>query len=100
MARASVIVSAISGRDLPNAVATSSTTNVRTKKSNASSVQPRNPASTALRWLARSAFVIETGEIVAMRARGLYFCVMLHTTIPYNAIKTLLHHLDTRYRGI
>ena len=33
-------------------------TNVRTKKSNASSVQPRNPASTALRWFARSCPVI------------------------------------------
>ncbi len=49
MASASVIVSAMSGRVLPNDFATSSMTNVRTKKSNASSVQPRKPASTALR---------------------------------------------------
>src|SRR5471030_2494409 len=48
-------VSAMSGRVLPNAVATSWMTNVRTKKSNASSVQPRKPARTALRWFARSA---------------------------------------------
>src|SRR5437764_5066214 len=48
-------VSAMSGRDFPNAVATSWMTNVRTKKSKASSVHPRNPARTALRWFARSA---------------------------------------------
>src|SRR5207253_3879225 len=47
-------VSAMSGRVLPNAVATSWMTNVRTKKSKASSVHPRNPARTALRWFARS----------------------------------------------
>src|SRR5437763_4717056 len=47
-------VSAMSGRDFPKAVATSWMTNVRTKKSKASSVHPRNPASTALRWFARS----------------------------------------------
>src|SRR5204863_9285899 len=35
----------------------SSSTNVSTKKSNASSVQPRNPARTALRWFARSCMV-------------------------------------------
>ena len=58
IASATVSVKAISGRVRPNDVATSSMTSVRTKKSNASSVQPRKPASTALRWLAFSAVVI------------------------------------------
>src|SRR5580765_5576721 len=48
-------VHAMSERERPKAVATSWMTKVRTKKSNASSVQPRNPARTALRWFARSA---------------------------------------------
>src|SRR5438132_11390365 len=55
VASARPTVSAMSGRDLPKAVATSWMTNVRTKKSKASSVQPRKPARTALRWFARSA---------------------------------------------
>src|SRR3954468_15928008 len=55
-------VSAMSGRVLPNAVATSWMTNVRTKKSKASSVHPRNPARTALRWFARSARAVSDVE--------------------------------------
>src|SRR5262249_48794534 len=57
---ASVTVSAkaTSGRVRPNDAAMSSMTSVRMKKSNASSVQPRKPARTAWRWLARSAGVI------------------------------------------
>ena len=66
-ARATVSVSAMSGRVRPNDFAMSSMTSVRMKKSNASSVQPRKPASTAFRWLARSAFVIVwTWTAVAM----------------------------------
>src|SRR5882672_10549266 len=61
IASVSVIASAIRGRASAigdpgkNACARSSMTSVRMKKSNASSVQPRNPASTAFRWLALSA---------------------------------------------
>ena len=58
IASATVSVNAMSGRVRPNAFAMSSMTSVRMKKSNASSVQPRKPASTALRWLARSAGVM------------------------------------------
>ena len=63
----------MSGRLLPNAVATSWMTNVRTKKSKASSVQPRKPASTALRWLTRCSRVITLegrGAAVAIRTSG------------------------------
>jgi len=49
IASVSVIASAICGRVFPNAFATSSMISVRMKKSNASSVHPRNPARTALR---------------------------------------------------
>src|SRR5207247_1114349 len=45
-----------------NERATSSSTSVRMKKSNASSVHPRNPARTALRWFARSSRVIGTAS--------------------------------------
>src|SRR3954466_15696898 len=71
IASASETVKRMSGRLLPNAVATSCTTKVRTKKSNASSVQPRKPARTALRWLARSAFVgtIACAAAVAIAAK-------------------------------
>src|SRR3954467_1962961 len=58
IASVSVIASAICGRVLPNALATSSMTSVRMKKSNASSVQPRKPARTAFRWFARSVAVL------------------------------------------
>ena len=44
-----VIANAICGRVRPKERAMSSTTSVRMKKSNASSVQPRNPARTAFR---------------------------------------------------
>ncbi len=53
IASVAVRAKAMSGRDRPNAVATSSMISVRMKKSNASRVQPRNPARTALRWLMR-----------------------------------------------
>jgi hypothetical protein len=49
IASAAVTANRISGRDRPNDFATSSTTSVRMKKSNASSVQPRKPARTAFR---------------------------------------------------
>src|SRR5436190_2054508 len=72
-ARATVSVSAMSGRVRPNDFAMSSMTSVRMKKSNASSVQPRKPASTAFRWLARSALVIVgTWTAVAMVREGYY----------------------------
>src|SRR3989442_10010782 len=58
IASATVRVNAISGRVRPKDLAMSSMTRVRMKKSNASSVQPRNPASTAFRWFVFSAFVI------------------------------------------
>ena len=72
---ASVTVSAkaTSGRVRPNDFAMSSMTSVRMKKSNASSVQPRNPASTALRWFARSAgvcFCAATAGNEAMDSEG------------------------------
>src|SRR5439155_26786525 len=49
VARLAVIVSAIAGIVCPNSLAIEASTNVSTKKSNASSVQPRNPARIALR---------------------------------------------------
>src|SRR5437879_11808220 len=49
VARLAVIVSAIAGMVCPNSLATGASTNVSMKKSNASSVQPRNPARIALR---------------------------------------------------
>src|SRR4051794_3698545 len=60
IASVSVMASAMRGRTASSgepgkkACARSSMTSVRMKKSKASSVQPRNPASTALRWLAAS----------------------------------------------
>src|SRR5207237_8812785 len=66
-----VMASAIRGRASAigepgkNACARSSMTSVRMKKSNASSVQPRKPARTALRWLALSA---APGPATVMRA--------------------------------
>src|SRR5258706_6206577 len=72
-ASATVSVSAMSGRVRPNDFAMSSMTSVRMKKSKASSVQPRKPASTAFLWLARSAFIIVgAGTAVAMVAAGYY----------------------------
>jgi hypothetical protein len=65
VASASVIVSAMSGRVFPNALATSSMMKVSRKKSNASNVQPRNPARTAFRWLARSCLVIVAAGFAA-----------------------------------
>src|SRR2546428_163935 len=62
-----VIAKAICGRVFPKACATSPRMSVRMKKSNASSVQPRNPASTALRWFARPASVVVTVWMVAMK---------------------------------
>jgi len=70
IARATVSVNAISGRVRPKDLAMSSMTSVRMKKSNASSVQPRKPASTAFRWFVRSAFVVGTAmAAVAMIVR-------------------------------
>src|SRR5438046_784036 len=70
IARATVSVNAISGRVRPKDLAMSSMTRVRMKKSNASSVQPRKPASTAFHWFVRSTFVIAAGAAaVAMIAR-------------------------------
>src|SRR5215471_11405982 len=43
---------------------------VRTKKSNASSVQPRKPASTALRWFARSLGEVETLALSEVEGRS------------------------------
>jgi hypothetical protein len=60
IASVAVSASAICGRVVPNDAATSSITRVRTKKSNASKVQPRKPAKTALRWFARSSRDIAT----------------------------------------
>src|SRR5262245_4584263 len=63
---ASPTVQAMSARERPNAVATSWIMKVRTKKSKASSVQPRKPASTAFRWFARSLTEVATlalGEV-------------------------------------
>src|SRR5437016_135174 len=49
VARLAVIVSAIAGIVCPNSLAMGARTNVSMKKSNASSVQPRNPARMAFR---------------------------------------------------
>src|SRR5215471_15804863 len=62
-------VQAMSARDRPNAVATSCTMKVRTKKSKASSVQPRKPASTALRWFARALTEVDARSAVSMCER-------------------------------
>src|SRR5215471_1748081 len=74
--RARPTVAAITARGLPNVVAMSWTTNVRTKKSNASSVHPRNPARTALRWFARALDVLALsgveGRSTASMCRELY----------------------------
>src|SRR5215472_6334401 len=75
--RARPTVAAITARGLPNVVAMSWTTNVRTKKSNASSVHPRNPARTALRWFARAllemlAVFVAEGRSTASICRELY----------------------------
>src|SRR5262249_16266015 len=51
-------------------VATSCRMKVRTKKSKASSVQPRNPASTALRWFARSAREVEAPVLTEVEVRS------------------------------
>src|SRR5205807_2275633 len=51
-ARVSVIESAIAASDLPNSRAIAVSVITTRKKSNASSVQPRNPATTAARWSA------------------------------------------------
>src|SRR5580704_4590488 len=59
VARVAVVVSASAGMDRPNSFATAGRTKTRTKKSNASKVQPRNPAAIALRAFAR---VIAGGE--------------------------------------
>src|SRR6266404_8282315 len=48
VARLAVIVSAIGGIVYPNSLATGARTKERRKKSNASNVQPRNPARIAL----------------------------------------------------
>jgi len=70
MASVSVIARAMRGRASSsgepgkNACARSSMTRVRMKKSKASSVQPRKPARTALRWLAASA----AARVTDMRA--------------------------------
>src|SRR5258706_6706465 len=61
MAKVAVVVRTICGFDTPNCFPSVSTKNTTTKKSNASSVQPRNPASTA--WCERFGFV---GEICPM----------------------------------
>src|ERR1700722_15776665 len=53
VARVAGVVNAIAGIDLPNSLATAGRTNTSTKKSNASKVQPRNPAATAFRAFAR-----------------------------------------------
>src|SRR5215471_7633433 len=69
MASVAVSANAIFGRDAvsgapgKNDRAMSSMTSVRMKKSNASSVQPRKPARTALRWLVRSSRVIFPAEM-------------------------------------
>jgi hypothetical protein len=47
VARLAVMVSAIAGIERPNSFEIADTVNTRTKKSNASKVQPRNPARTA-----------------------------------------------------
>src|SRR5580704_17972595 len=52
VARVAVVVSASAGIDRPNSFATAGKTKTRTKKSNASKVQPRNPAAIAFRALA------------------------------------------------
>ena len=73
IARATVSVNAISGRVRPKDLAMSSMTSVRMKKSNASSVQPRKPASTAFHWFVRSTFVIgAAAAAVAMIVREGY----------------------------
>src|SRR5258708_6758107 len=56
-----------SGEPGKKACARSSMTSVRMKKSNASSVQPRNPARTALRWLAAP---VASAVATVMRAEG------------------------------
>src|SRR5438270_2769988 len=53
IARLAVRARAISARERLKSRATSVRTNVSTKKSKASRVQPKNPASKALRWFAR-----------------------------------------------
>src|SRR5215831_11960510 len=63
-------VQAMSARDRPNAVATSCTMKVRTKKSKASSVQPRKPASTALRWFARAPTDVATLALSEVEGRS------------------------------
>src|SRR5712692_7490217 len=77
---ASVSASAMSGRVFPNDRATSSMTNVRTKKSNASSVQPRNPASTAFRWFASSGFV-SVDAISGFLRSGSYMLFQVNSAI-------------------
>src|SRR5258708_4143283 len=73
IASVSLIASAMRGRASSsgdpgkNACARSSMTRVRMKKSKASSVHPRNPASTALRWLALS---VALAVATVMRAEG------------------------------
>src|SRR5579863_5239620 len=60
MASVAVVVRTISFLLTPNCWASVSNKNTTTKKSNASSVQPKNPARTA--W--REAFVVVTGSAV------------------------------------
>src|SRR6185295_1501465 len=57
-------------------------TKVRTKKSKASSVQPRKPARTALRWLVRSA-APAASEVERFMCGELYFPVDDTTANPH-----------------
>src|SRR6266699_1527444 len=59
-------------------------TNVRTKKSNASSVQPRKPARTALRW-----FALALSEVEGRSAA--FMCGAKNTTVRSAARYGALH---------
>src|SRR2546422_8979840 len=77
-ASVSVIESAIAASDFPNSWAIAVRVMTTRKKSNASSVQPRKPATTAARWSSRGAepVVMVLNMRAASLLRTLLFCLL------------------------